>query len=636
MSEGGRSVLLMVEDDDSHATFALRALERSEDLEVHVVATLADARAFLQARDVDLVLSDLKLPDGSGLDLLSTGVPLVVQTSQGDEARAVAALKGGALDYCVKSPETFRELPRIVERALLAGRNLRERRRAEQSLRESDERFRQLAENITQAFWLYDKTSGQIIYASPAWATVYGDCVKTLDGRLAFVHPEDLRALEDGPRAASAVSAEYRVVCDGRVRWIEERIFPIYDASGEPYRMAGLAADVTKRRELEGAVRQAQKMQAVGQLAGGIAHDFNNMLAAVMSAADELALHVGTESQRQLCTLILQASERAAELTRNLLSFSRMGMVRNAAVDVHAVIREVAALLTRSIDRRIVISVELSAHAHGVSGDAAQLQSALLNLGINARDAMPSGGQLRIATQLVQLDAAACETLGFEITPGDFLRVSVCDSGTGIAEHVLPHIYEPFFTTKEPGQGTGIGLAAVYGTVVEHGGALAVRSQLGLGTEFDVYLPLRAAAETSSEVVRSTPDGKGLVLLVDDEPLVLTTASQLLRSIGYEVVTARDGQEAFEKFALHRSQLVAVICDAVMPRESGPEVLQRIAEAAPYLPCVLCSGFSKDTRPAATGSQWVLLPKPFRRADLALTLSQAIAARASMRNGGGT
>ncbi|HEX6240030.1 MAG TPA: response regulator [Polyangiales bacterium] len=626
MSSGG--VLLLVEDDCQHAELALRALSRADQLEVRVVESVSEARTFLREHHVDLVLSDLKLPDGSGLELLETGVPLVVQTSQGDEARAVAAMKGGALDYCVKSPEMFRELPRTIERALNAGRNLRERRRAEASLRESDERFRQLAENIPEVFWLLDLGSNAIVYASPAWSSVYGEAERSWRGRLAFVHPDDLGSLEHQDYPSAPVRSEYRVMLDQGVRWVEERLFPIHDAQGTLSRVAGLGSDITRRHELENKLRQAQKMQAVGQLAGGVAHDFNNMLGAIMSAADELALSA-TPAQQRLCELILQASERAAELTQKMLSFSRMGKVRSAPVDVHQLIGEVVALLERSIDRRVTIVTDLAARTSHVNGDGAQLQSALLNLGINARDAMPTGGELHVSTWKASLDHEACQRLPFEVSPGDFLVVSVRDSGCGIAPTVVPRLFEPFFTTKESGQGTGMGLAAVYGAVVEHRGAVTVETEPGVRTEFRVYLPLLEAPHTPRPALRSTPTGNGLVLLVDDEPLVLSAVSQMLHSLGYEVVTARDGDEALRRVADSGPELVAVVCDAVMPGAFGPDVLTRIAELSPGLPCLLCSGFARDPRLTSGCAEWSLLPKPFRRADLAQALSAAIAARKS-------
>jgi two-component system, cell cycle sensor histidine kinase and response regulator CckA len=635
MSDDDRSVLLMVEDDESHAAFALRTLASTKHLHVHAVATLGEAQAFLRAHEVDLVLSDLKLPDGSGLELLDSGVPMVVQTSQGDEGRAVEAMKRGALDYCVKSPEMLRELPRIVERALSASRNLRERRRAEHSLRETDERFRQLVENIPEVFWLYDKASSRIIYASPAWSAVYGSCEKSVEGRLASVHPEDVGALR-AQRTDTPASAAFRVIKHNRVSWVEERMFPIYDADGQPYRIACLGADITKRRELETAARQAQKMQAVGQLAGGIAHDFNNMLAAITSAADELSTVVATAHGSELCALILQASERAADLTRNLLSFSRLGKVVNARIDVHRVVREMVALLHRSIDRRITLIVDLAAPVCTVHGDAAQLQSALLNLGINARDAMPTGGELRVSTQLLTLDAEACQSLAFDVTPGPYLQISLCDSGKGISPEVMPHIFDPFFTTKEPGVGTGMGLAAVYGTIIEHGGAMTVQSQVDLGSEFRLYLPVVDEACAPGPVVQVAPSGQGLVLLVDDEPLVLSAVSKMLRSIGYEVITAGDGQEALKQFQAHKSRLVAVVCDAVMPRGSGLDVLRQIHDAAPTLACILCSGFSRDPGLLPSHATWELLPKPFRRVDLAQTMARAIAERAAAHTGAST
>jgi CheY-like chemotaxis protein len=275
------------------------------------------------------------------------------------------------------------------------------------------------------------------------------------------------------------------------------------------------------------------------------------------------------------------------------------------------------------------------ASSYIVYGDAAQLQSALLNLGINARDAMPDGGLLQISTHDKHLDADACGALPFDIHAGRYLEIDVRDSGSGISAQALPRIFEPFFTTKDVGKGTGMGLAAVYGAVVEHRGAVMVQSQLDSGTQFQVYLPVLDSASIAPDPARAAPSGTGLVLLVDDEPLVLTSASHLLRSIGYEVVTARDGHEAFEQFQVHQAQLVAVVCDAMMPRESGPQVLRRIGEAAPWLPCVLCSGFNRDSQLMPAESRWFLLPKPYRRADLAQTLSAAIAARASVDTGVG-
>ena len=480
-------VVLLVEDDPAHAELARRALETAA-LSLHSVDTLSAAMDWLRRENADVVLSDLRLPDGSALELLDDSVPLVVMTSQGDEQRAVAAMKGGALDYIVKSPEMYRDLPVIIERALRAVRAERDRLRAEASLRESEERFRQLADSIEQAFWLYDVREGRMVYASPAFPRVYRVPADRANGseeaRLAAVHPDDLARIRATLGIASHVreTREFRVIGEERTIWVEERTFPVEGSDGQPWRIAGLGHDVTQRHELEAALRQSHKMQAVGQLAGGVAHDFNNMLTAILGSGDQLRSLTATDEQRELCDLIVFAAERAAELTHKLLAFSRKGKVLSTPVDIASVIRETAALLERSIDRRVTVITQLSTQSMTVVGDAGQLQSAVLNLGINARDAMPRGGELSITADVKELDETACATIPFDISPGRFAHIAVRDSGMGIAPENLARVFEPFFTTKPVGQGTGLGLAAVYGTVVEHGGAVTVYSEIGRGT----------------------------------------------------------------------------------------------------------------------------------------------------------
>ncbi len=619
-------VVLLVEDDPAHAELAHRSLGGVE-LSIHVAETLAAAREWLSRRNADVVLSDLRLPDGSALEL--TDVPLVVMTSQGDEQRAVAAMKGGALDYVVKSPEMYRDLPVIVERALRAARAEQDRLAAVASLRDSEERFRQLADSIEEAFWLYDLREARMVYTNAAFSKIYGvsttQASGSEDARLSSVHPDDLAKIDR--REESAVRGqrthEFRVVRGGRTTWVEERTFPVERDDGLPFRIAGLGHDITHRRELEAALRQAHKMQAVGQLAGGVAHDFNNMLTAIMAAAEQLRGLGANEEQRELCDLVVTAAERAAQLTHKLLAFSRKSKLLNAPVDVHGIIHEAAALLERSIDRRVTVVTKVLASRLTVVGDPGELQNAILNLGINARDAMPNGGELTISTGVHELDEAACATIPFDIVPGRYARISVRDTGTGIAAENLPRVFEPFFTTKPVGQGTGLGLAAVYGTVVEHGGAVTVYSDVGRGTVFHLYLPISEAAPLPKSPPSKAPRGNGLILLVDDEPLVMSVGKRLLESLGYEVVVAKDGAAGVRAFRDYHTRLVAVLCDLVMPVMSGGDASAEMRRIDPSVPVVICSGFPRDDRagdvePAAQP----FLAKPFHLADLASVLSR--------------
>jgi two-component system cell cycle sensor histidine kinase/response regulator CckA len=620
--------VLLVEDDPAHAELARRGLS-SLSTSLHLVETVASAKDWLSRRRADVVLSDLRLPDGSALDLLDEQVPLVVMTSQGDEQRAVAAMKGGALDYVVKSPEMYRDLPVIVERALRAARAERERAQAEASLRESEERFQQLAHSIEQAFWLYDLREGRMIYANPAFTRLYGVTAEGASGdamaRFEWVQRDDrerLRHILADESMQTTERHEFRVVQGERTIWVEERTFPVGGSDGHPWRIAGLCQDVSQRRELEVALRQTHKMQAIGQLAGGVAHDFNNMLTAILGSVDQLRSTSSVPEQRELCDIVMSAAERAAELTQKLLAFSRKGRLMSTPIDVNLVIRETVVLLQRSIDRRVSVVTELTASPMTIIGDAGQLQNALLNLGINARDAMPQGGELRISTALSELDAAACATIPFDVGPGRYVRVSVRDSGSGILAENLTRVFEPFFTTKSVGQGTGLGLAAVYGTVVEHGGAVTVYSELGRGTVFHLYIPLSEKAPAEQPPASHPPRGQGLVLLVDDEPLVRTVGKRLLESLGYDVVVAKNGAEGVKVFRDRHERLVAVLCDLVMPVLSGGDATAEMRRIDPAVPILVCSGFPRDERAGDLAHAVEFLAKPFHLNDLAQALSR--------------
>ncbi len=320
---------------------------------------------------------------------------------------------------------------------------------------------------------------------------------------------------------------------------------------------------------------------------------------------------------------MVSAAKRAAELTQKLLAFSRKGKLMNATVDVHAVIREAAALLERSIDRRVGVVLELADSPLTVVGDASELQNAILNLGINARDAMPNGGELRISTDVRDLDEAACATMPFELEPGRYVRVSVRDTGTGIAPENLTRVFDPFFTTKPVGQGTGLGLAAVYGTAVEHRGAVTVYSDLGRGTVFHLYLPLGMSQAKPKTSISQAPRGNGLVLLVDDEPLVQTVGKRLLESLGYEVIVAKDGAAGVRAFTENHERLVAVLCDLVMPVLSGGDASAEMRRLDPAVPIVICSGFARDDRAGGVEPEaQPFLAKPFHLSDLASVLSR--------------
>jgi len=383
-------------------------------------------------------------------------------------------------------------------------------------------------------------------------------------------------------------------------------------------------------RSKEEQLRQSQKMEAIGQLAGGVAHDFNNMLAAILGSAEIMAESIPEDDEKtRMVNVIVKASQRAADLTSKLLSFSRKGKLISTPLDLHRVVHDTVLLLERSIDRRIEIQLELEAPNPLVIGDPSQLENALLNLCINARDAMPEGGVLRVATQRVPLDEAFCRALvGFSLEPGAYVRLTVEDSGHGIPPEIRDRIFEPFFTTKPTGKGTGLGLAAVYGIVKDHRGLIQVDSAPGQGTAFNIYLPLEESALLPSESKPSLPTrlGGGSVLVIEDEEVVRSTASMLLQNLGYDVILAADGLEGIRCFQANRARIRLVLLDMVMPGISGKETAQRLATIDPSVPIIITSGFSMELCASELLNEGIhgFLHKPYGRAELAKALLSSL------------
>ncbi len=388
------------------------------------------------------------------------------------------------------------------------------------------------------------------------------------------------------------------------------------------------AFDITEQRRTEQQLRHAQKMEAIGQLAGGIAHDFNNILAAIQGNADLIRLDMGLDSQHVArAEEIVKASQRATELTRQLLTFARKAEIQRADVDVHAVIREVTKLLSHSLDRRIEISVDLRAKLATVTGDEGQLQNALLNLGINARDAMPEGGTLKFATRDIQIDEQEAQDL-FYGAAGRYIEINITDTGIGMAPETQDKIFEPFFTTKEVGKGTGLGLAAVYGCVKSHNGAISVDSKLGEGATFRILLPLSAEpAQTAGQRATSASivTGEGHILIIDDEDAVRQLAATILEHLGYTVTECSDGIAAIEYFTDNHDQVDLVILDLVMPIMSGEEVFDALKQIDPDVKVLVSSGYSesKSASVLAKGATAVL-GKPYRVATLSQAIQRAI------------
>jgi nitrogen-specific signal transduction histidine kinase/CheY-like chemotaxis protein len=353
--------------------------------------------------------------------------------------------------------------------------------------------------------------------------------------------------------------------------------------------------DVTDQKRTEDELRQSQKMDVVGQLAGGVAHDFNNMLTAIIGSAEMMERYVkDNPAQAKLLATIQEAAGRSADLTGQLLAFSRKGSSMPVQVWINKTIQLVIGLLERTIDKNIHLETRLTAVQDLVIGDQTQLQNALLNLGVNARDAMQNGGIITYSTATVFLDEAYCGSHGSRIQPGQYVEISVSDTGTGIDKDVMDHIFEPFFTTKEIGKGTGLGLAAVYGTVKEHKGSINVYSEPGIGTVFKLYIPLATQQIPAVVSDEQKHQGSGGILLVDDEQLIREMGQILLEEHGYQVFLAEDGEQAIQVYEQEKDHIELVIMDVVMPVMGGKDALKHLLTAYPTVKVLMSSGFHQD------------------------------------------
>jgi signal transduction histidine kinase len=384
-------------------------------------------------------------------------------------------------------------------------------------------------------------------------------------------------------------------------------------------------------RESEEKLRQSEKMQAIGQLAGGVAHDFNNQLMGITGYADLLQEAV-KENPKLLRYVenVLIAARRAADLTAQLLAFARKGKYLSISVDIHKTIQEVIALLSHSIDKQIVIRRHLRADPCITTGDPTQLQSAVLNLALNARDAMPHGGELIFTTDVVAfLETRSWDNPPFDVSPGNYLSIGVSDTGEGMTEDVKRHIFEPFFTTKEQGKGTGMGLAAVFGTIKNHRGAVTVDSAPQKGTSFRILLPLEQPAEEEYQKPNyvSSPGFQGLrVLLVDDEDMVLKVAQEMLSYLGCITRICRNGREGVKMVQKHPDDFDLVILDMVMPEMNGRDALLHIKKITPSMKVLLSSGYSMgekiDEHIADPSIQFI--QKPFRLEELSQKIEEIL------------
>jgi PAS domain S-box-containing protein len=618
-------------DDQQAATIALfssgldsKAVEslRPPDLEGSPLAVVVRERrpiCIVQLRDRQQWARQLFGDDATGSLM---GVPLATAT------RAYGWLllrnKLGADGF---SDSDLAVVTALAMQAAIGYENARlieDSRRQAAALRDAQDRTHFAMAAAHMGVWDIDLTTNVVTW-SETLASVFGltpaQAPTTLDGFLRLVHPDDRPSFTEHMRLAVAEQKEFTIEFrglwpDGSHHWVGGRARVAYDEKGRPARLLGVGMDVHHEKLLERQFHQAQKMEAIGQLAGGIAHDFNNMLTAVLGNANLLLDDLEADSPiRPDLDEIVKAAERAAALTRQLLAFGRKQVMQPIAVDLNAIVRDLTQMLRRVIGEHIDLASVAAPGLSPVRADPTQIEQVIMNLVVNGRDAMPAGGQLSIETANVTLDESYADS-HISVRPGSYVMLAVSDTGTGIDEATRRRLFEPFFTTKERGKGTGLGLATVYGIVKQSGGYIWVYSELGHGTTFKVYLPVAdeapqalAPVEPSAHALR----GSETILVVEDEPAVRQLTRVLLERAGYRVIPAANAHEAIEQFGAAGGEIDLVITDVVMPGASGPALLKYLTERRPNLKVLFMSGYADDAVPTLgrLDKDAVFLQKPF-------------------------
>jgi two-component system cell cycle sensor histidine kinase/response regulator CckA len=439
------------------------------------------------------------------------------------------------------------------------------------------------------------------------------------------IHPEDQPWVLERlalPWPEDHQSQEYRVRAqDGTYYWIHDSFKMMRDRTGNPVEIAGAWLDITERKALEAQLRQAQKMEAVGRLAGGVAHDFNNLLMAIMGYGELLRSNLFQDDPLfHYIEDILKATDRAASLTQQLLAFSLRQMMQPQLLNLNRVVAEVEKMLRRLIGEHIDLEIIAEPELWMVTADPGQLGQIIINLAVNARDAMATGGRLTLATANIEFAASHLDQ--FTLVPsGCYVRLTLSDTGVGMDGETLGHIFEPFFTTKEAARGTGLGLPVVYGIVRQNGGYIDVESQPGKGTVFKIYLPRsESAVEPTREKMpfRAKLEGSETILIVEDEMALRTLLSKFFRLYGYEVLEARDGGEALLICERHQGLIHIMLTDVVMPKMSGRELAERLTPLHPEMQVFYMSGYTdSDLVPFGISEpSKTIIPKPFRPLDL--------------------
>ncbi|HEY9744172.1 MAG TPA: response regulator [Coleofasciculaceae cyanobacterium] len=620
--------LLLVDDDEDDYILTRDWFSEIEGVkfELEWLTSYDAAVEAIAQNQHDVYLLDYRLGERNGLELLREAVangckaPIILLTGQGDHEVDVEAMKAGAADYLDKSQLGAPLLERSIRYAI-------ERKQAEQKIREQAA----LLDVATDAILVQD-LENQILFWNKGAERLYG--WKSVDalGQNAW----ELLYRKSSPKLKQIQKTFdekgewqgelHQLTKDGKKIIVASRWTLVRDVEEKPKSILVVNTDITQKKQLEAQFLRAQRMESIGTLAGGIAHDLNNVLAPILMTAQLLETQLHDEQSKRLLPILVTNAKRGAALVKQVLSFARGLESKCTTLQVKHLISEIKQIVQETFPKSIEIYTNIRQDLGTVSGDATQLHQVLINLCVNARDAMPHGGILSIFAENLFIDENYAR-LNFDAKVGSYIVVTVADTGNGIPAEILDRIFEPFFTTKEIGKGTGLGLSTVLGIVKSHGGFVNVSSEVGKGTQFKVYLPVAEAAQTEPVEDLELPKGHGeLILVVDDEPAIRDITKTSLQTYNYRTLTASDGIEAVALYVEHQEEISVVLTDMMMPSMDGPTTIRTLQKINPQVKIIAVSGLAPNEKltKAVGASVKTFLSKPYTVKELLTTLQSVL------------
>ncbi|MES3628606.1 MAG: response regulator [Longimonas sp.] len=623
--------VLLVEDDEDDFLITRALLSRAESIECNLewASSYDEGLNAILSGEYDACLVDYRLGKHTGLDLLKAindrgnHTPIILLTGQGDLEIDLTAMAAGAADYLSKEEIDAPLLERSIRYAV-------ERAQADQRIREQAA----LLDKARDAIIAYDM-DGSVVYWNKSAERLTGWTADEMIGEQArnYLYTDAQREKLDQCFATIEEEGEWtgelkQQTKDGDDLVVESRWTLVRDNNGEPSSVLVINTDITERKQLEMQFLRSQRMESIGRLVGGIAHDLGNLLVPILLGVKVLQQRFDDDDQvERTLSMIQKSAERGSDMVEQVLAFARGVEGERAVLNPGSIIEEVEKIIQETFPDDITVRTTVADDLDAIMGDATQIQQVLMNLSVNARDAMPDGGTLTVNAENITLSASDARR-NIDADPGPYVRITVSDTGTGIPDDAIDKIFEPFFSTKPEGEGTGLGLSTAYSIVKSHNGFIDVRSEADEGTTFRIFLPVTTKSRNATADGAGDEEARGqgeVVLIVDDEDFIRETAQQTLESAGYRAIVARHGKEALELMEEYHEAIDAVITDLRMPEMNGHELIAKLHDSYPDLPIIAASGVADgQTDAALEAGARRFLPKPFTAEKLYGSLNEVL------------